>query len=81
MFTLFYVLGSLLLLSIFVEVCQVLLKISSGLCNASCLRLTIISLVIASGPGDFFDFKVTVMQGCQLHGVLAKIGLFSGEKT
>ena len=37
--------------------CQVLLNISSSLCNAGCPRLTIISLVIASGPGDFFDFR------------------------
>ena len=37
--------------------CQVLLKISSSLCTAGCPRLTIISLVIASGPGDFFNFK------------------------
>ena len=36
---------------------QVLLKISSSLCNAGCPRLTIISLVIASGPGDFFNFR------------------------
>ena len=37
--------------------CQVLLKISGSLCNAGCPRLTIISLVIASGPGDFFNFR------------------------
>ena len=37
--------------------CQVLLTISSSLCNAGCPRLTIISLVIASGPGDFFNFS------------------------
>ena len=49
----FYLLGSLLFISIFVEV---LLKISSSLYNASCPRLTI-SLVIASGPGDFFNFR------------------------
>ena len=30
---------------------------SSSLCNAGCPRLTIISLVIASGPGDFFNFR------------------------
>ena len=29
----------------------------SSLCNAGCPRLTIISLVIASGPGDFFNFR------------------------
>ena len=33
------------------------MKISSSLCNAGCPRLTIISLVIASGPGDFFNFR------------------------
>ena len=37
--------------------CQVLLKISSSLYNAGCPRLTIISLVIPSGPGDFFNFR------------------------
>ena len=39
---------------------QVLLKISSSLCNAGCPRLTIISLVIASGPGDFFNFRFDI---------------------
>ena len=34
-----------------------LLKISSSLCNAGCPRLTIISLVISSGPGDFFNVR------------------------
>ena len=37
--------------------CQVLLKISSSLCNAGCHRFTIISLVISSSPGDFFNFR------------------------
>ena len=37
--------------------CQVLLKISSSLFNAGCPRLTIISLVIASGLGDFLYFR------------------------
>ena len=37
--------------------CQVLLNISSSLCKAGCPRLTIISLVIASGPGDFLNFR------------------------
>ena len=36
---------------------QVLLKIYSSLCNTGYPRLTIISLVIASGPGDFFNFR------------------------
>ena len=57
-FYLFLCIGSLLLLSIFVEVvpsCQVFLKIFSSLCNAGCPMLTIISFVIASGPGGFFN--------------------------
>ena len=38
--------------------CQVSLKISSSLCNASCPTLTSISLVIATGHGDLFNFSL-----------------------
>ena len=45
-------------LSLFVEVfLQVLLKMSSSLYTAGCSRLTIIPLIIASDPGDFFNFR------------------------